>query len=148
MRRHLTCHLNGITQPRVWCTDTKSLTWQARDYVSIHQSPSLCNAIRIPGPCLLAIISLDISSAAILQILEYIIIRLVATTERWPTYVFDFAWKRRFWTITWAAHVQTRCVWWSSMRCIGDSSVSYHYEEHLNKSLWIFIQLLVWFLNN
>ena len=35
--------------------NTQSLVLRASDYVFIHQSPSLCNDIQIPGPGLLAI---------------------------------------------------------------------------------------------
>ena len=59
-RRHLACDLNGITQLGdsigIYAMDTLSLalsgSWL---YVSIHQSPLLCNAKQITGSCLLTI---------------------------------------------------------------------------------------------
>ena len=54
-----------VTQSQQWKiyeTLSDAIAWiialRARDYEFIHQSPSLCNAIHITGPCLLAIWSL------------------------------------------------------------------------------------------
>ena len=53
-RRHLACDLNDITQSGIGVWIHNHPPWRARDYVFILQSPSLCNAIQITGPCLLA----------------------------------------------------------------------------------------------